>query len=82
MKLPGMLNIAKGQAEFLKYRSGKLWYRLEWRDGEGFEFFDFPIPLDDAGDGDFLPTMKGTNLMRWARKHVDLLKLAGIGGEA
>jgi hypothetical protein len=80
-KLPTLTQIAKGLAKFQRYRSGELWYQLELKDGDDVHWLDFPILLSDAGDGDFLLSMRGIEVQRWARKHVELLKSAGIGGE-
>lgn len=81
-----MTEIARGQARFMKYRSGELWYDLYWNasdddlDDQGFprlhpRRLSFPIPLDDAGDGDFTPEMKGMQVLRWARKYVERLAM-------
>lgn len=84
MKLPTLTQIAKGEAFFSKYSLGELWYVLFWReDGGSIEqgcdnvhqwALDFPIPVSDAGDGDFFYFMKGLNILRWARKYVEAIK--------
>jgi len=35
--------------------------------------FDFPIPVSDAGGGEFGSSEKATTLMRWIRKHIEYL---------
>lgn len=86
MKLPTLTQIGKGEAYFLKYRSGELWYSLFWRedggpvgqtcDGVKQHCLDFPIPISDSGDGDFIQTMSGMSVLRWVRKHVELIRQA------
>lgn len=73
VKLPTLTQIAKGTADFVRYRTGELWYSLEWWDDEVelYKRMEFPIPLDDAGNGDFIPQMKGMAVLRWARKEVE-----------
>ena len=75
MNLPKVTDLAKLQARFAKYQDGKLWYSIVWCDPEGegderFKDFYFPIPIADAGGGEFLPTDKGLTFMRWIRKHL------------
>jgi len=54
---------------FARYQGNALWYRCE----DGFEF---PVPIDDTGDGVFLPEDKALVFMRWIRKHVAYLNTA------
>lgn len=75
MNIPKLAQIAKGEAEFLRYEDQKLWYRITWTDVDETRqhtyvtaAFDFPIPVADSGAGRFLPKMKGIELLRWARK--------------
>lgn len=49
---------------FVKYRKGALWYITE----TGFEF---PVPVEDTGDADFLAEDKAMLFMRYIRKHLD-----------
>jgi len=48
---------------FLFYKQNELWYKTE--DG-----FQFPVPIDDAGDGVFLNEDKALLFMRYIRKHI------------
>ena len=48
---------------FQFYRKGKLWYKTD----RGFEF---PIPIEDCGDGTFLKEDKTILFMRYIRKHL------------
>ena len=48
---------------FVRYRKGNLYYKTEC----GFEF---PVPVSDTGDGEFLKEDKALTYMRWIRKHI------------
>lgn len=52
---------------FQFYRKGELWYKTDC----GFEF---PVPIDDTGDGTFLNTDRAMLFMRYIRKQLDLIK--------
>ena len=65
MKLSNLVDLAKGTAKFVRYQDSNLWYVVEE--------FVFPIPISDAGGGEFLPEMKGLHLLRWMRKHHEFL---------
>ena len=73
MTLPTITQIAKSTCTFVRYEAGKIWYHAF---DDGGPYLDFPIPVEDAGDGAFLPTMKGVELLRWARKHLEYLRSA------
>ena len=90
-KIPRVTEVIKNTCEYLRYREGKLWYRIQWYaepdvfpvhlDPAKWEvwemhIFEFPIAVDDAGAGDFEPEMKAITLMRWIRKHIDFLNAA------
>lgn len=51
------------KVKFLRYRKGELIYITEC----GFEF---PVPIDDVGDGVFLSEDKAMLFMRYIRKHI------------
>lgn len=51
------------KVRFLRYRKGELIYTTEC----GFEF---PVPIDDVGDGVFLSEDKAMLFMRYIRKHI------------
>ncbi|MNL76691.1 hypothetical protein D3C87_2027000 [compost metagenome] len=53
----------------MKFRKGDLWYRTEL----GFEF---PVPVADAGDASFEAVIKASMLMRYIRKHAQMLEQA------
>lgn len=57
------------QVYFAHYQKGELWYHTEC----GFEF---PVPIDDTGDGIFLAQDKAMLFMRYIRKHIDYLNKA------
>ena len=54
------------QVSFVKFRNGELVYRTE----DGFEF---PVPVSGIGSATFHGTEKALLLMRYIRKHVDLI---------
>jgi hypothetical protein len=56
---------------FVKYRQKELIYRTE----DGFEF---PVPIDDTGDGVFLAEDKAMYFMRYIRKHIQNIKDAEV----
>lgn len=55
------------QVHFEFYRQKELWYKTD----SGFEF---PVPIDDAGDGVFLKTDKAILFMRYIRKHLESIE--------
>ena len=50
---------------FQCYRKGELWYKTD----SGFEF---PVPVDDAGDATMLASDKALLFMRYIRKHIEV----------
>jgi hypothetical protein len=52
---------------FVEYRKGNLWYTI-W-DGEAF--MDFPVPIEDTGDGIFKDRDRTIYFMRYIRKHLE-----------
>jgi hypothetical protein len=56
------------KATFAFYKQGDLWYVTE----DGFEF---PVPVDDTGDGVFHATEKAMLLMRYIRKHLQTIEV-------
>jgi hypothetical protein len=52
---------------FVKYRKGELIYITDC----GFEF---PVPIEDAGDGIFLAQDRAMFFMRYIRQHVASIK--------
>ena len=55
------------QVTFLYYREGELWYTTEC----GFEF---PVPINDVGQGVMKASDKAIYYMRWIRKHRDMIE--------
>ncbi len=77
MKLPGIIELARGKAVFVYYEDMTLWYRVVYDSHEaGSKTFDFPVPVNDAGGGKFLPEDKALTYMRWIRKHLEMLEEA------
>lgn len=52
------------QVHFSFYRQRELWYVTD----SGFEF---PVPIEDVGDGVFLASDKAILFMRYIRKHLE-----------
>jgi hypothetical protein len=52
---------------FQFYRKNELWYKTS--DG-----FDFPVPIEDTGDGTFLSDDRAMLYMRYIRKHLEACK--------
>jgi hypothetical protein len=69
VKLPGIVELARGTARFVKFEDQHLWYSVLWSGG----LFEFPIPVTDAGGGQFWPEDKALTFMRWIRKHLEYL---------
>lgn len=68
-------------ASFTEYRDGNLWYKVGWWE-QGVRFnefkeFEFPIPIEDATGAKFPSEIKAITLMRWIRKHKELLDKGG-----
>jgi len=61
--------IAGKKVHFVCYKQKELWYATE----DGFEF---PVPISDTGDGEFLPEDKAMFFMRWIRKHLEEIEAA------
>ena len=53
---------------FIFYRQKELWYKTEC----GFEF---PVPIDDTGNGVFLNEDKAMVFMRYIRKQLEAIKV-------
>lgn len=51
---------------FVRFFNGDLWYRTD----NGFEF---PVPINEAGNATFMAEDKSVLFMRYIRKHLDLL---------
>ena len=56
---------------FVRYQKKELWYVTEC----GFEF---PVPLDDTGDGAFLASDKASFFMRWINAQIKAIKTAQL----
>lgn len=85
MKLPSIVELAKETAVFIRYQDRQLFYSIpyEWThspEGSFCKKLEVPIPVEDAGEGEFLPLMKGIQLIRWIRKHLDFLRESGAEG--
>jgi hypothetical protein len=96
MRSPTLAELVKRPARFVRFEDGNLYYAIEPE--ELPIIFEFPISVfsdhkgglsDDVG-GVFLPEMKGISLMRWIRKHLELINgakkehetyLEGLSGE-
>lgn len=56
---------------FSYYQNKELWYVTDC----GFEF---PVPIDDAGEAAFVSQDKAMLFMRWIRKHLAHIEAAKI----
>lgn len=63
MNIKDMVRDGK-KAKFTHYKQGEMWYVTE----DGFEF---PVPINDTGDGVFHRQEKAMLLMRYIRKHLE-----------
>jgi len=68
MNIKDMVKDGK-KVHFQFYRQNELWYKTD----TGFEF---PVPIDDCGDGIFLAEDKAILFMRYIRKHISYLNKA------
>ena len=68
MNIKGMVGGEK-KVHFLYYKQQELWYRTDC----GFEF---PVPIEDAGDGVFLNEDRAMLFMRYIRKHDAMIQKA------
>ena len=57
---------------FMFYRQRELWYKTEC----GFEF---PVPVDDTGNGVFLSEDKAMLFMRYIRKQIEAITTEQVG---
>lgn len=71
MNLPNIKEEVKDNrvVRFTRYRTQNLWYKTE----SGFEF---PVPIEEAGEATFLAEDKAIFFMRYIRKHVEACKAA------
>jgi hypothetical protein len=70
MSIKDMVSNGK-KVHFQFYRQKELWYKTEC----GFEF---PVPIDDTGDGVFLNEDKAILFMRYIRRHLDYINQARL----
>ena len=75
--------VAKGnEAHFTRYFDGNLWYIVYYTtvsdiDGHiSADAFEFPIPTSDIGNATFNVREKALFMMRYIRKHMDMLEKA------
>ncbi len=84
-KLKAMI-AAGNTVRFTRYFDAQLWYEVRYRDpdnttgGEALERFEFPVPISDIGGATFLAEDKAALMMRYIRKHLDMLDAAKTGG--
>lgn len=57
---------------FSRYQKGELWYTVGLNEDDN-EFFEFPVPVSDTGDGEFKAIDSAMYFMRWIRQHRDML---------
>lgn len=59
--------VKEGSAEFTHYQNGELWYQTP-------SGFSFPVPLNDLGNARINKTEKPLLLMRYIRKHSEVIE--------
>lgn len=59
-------HVTAGPCVFVRAKAGNLWYRSAL----GFEF---PVPMSDMGDATFDAEIKGMMMMRYIRKHAEVI---------
>lgn len=65
--------VANGKkVQFQFYQNKELWYITE----TGFEF---PVPIDDTGNGMFMKEDKAMMYMRYIRKHIESIEKGKLG---
>ncbi len=57
------------KVKFIFYKQNQLWYETECK-------FQFPVPIEDIGDGIFLFEDKALLFMRYIRAHIKMLESA------
>lgn len=69
MKIPNIKDLVKDNktVRFIKYRKGELYYITDC----GFEFV---VPIEDTGDGQFLAEDRAILFMRYIRKQIQKLE--------
>lgn len=60
------------KVHFVRYQKKELWYSTE----DGFEF---PVPIEDCGDGAFNSEDKALIFMRWIRVHLENIEAGKLG---
>ncbi len=84
MRVPNLKELMHDPCQFLRYEGGKLWYHSSYTyqigDKTHHALFEFPVPVDDAGEGSFGIVERPITLMRWMRKHIEYLNGA-INGQ-
>lgn len=60
------------KVKFVRYQKKELWYVTE----NGFEF---PVPIEDCGDGDFKNEDKAMFFMRYIRQHLESIEAGKLG---
>ncbi len=77
---PRLTDLAREQATFVRYDDGELWYSIAWSASLGVfgGYFLFPIDVRDTNDtgGSFGSSEKGITLIRWIKRHMELLQSA------
>lgn len=58
------IEMVKGKrVKFIKYKKGNLYYSIIGLN------FEFPVPINDIGDAEFLDEDKASYFMRYINKH-------------
>jgi len=62
-----LIDLVRNDAEFLFITDGKAYYQIIVED----TVYEFPIPINDIGNGTLNVEEKGILLMRWIRKAME-----------
>lgn len=71
LSIKDMVSAGK-KVKFVRYQKKELWYITE----DGFEF---PVPIEDCGDGEFKDSDKALIFMRWIRIHLANIEAGRLG---
>ncbi len=70
-------------AKFTAYKEKELWYTVSYREEYGcrvssdnLKSLTFPVPIEDIGTATFMAEEKALLMMRYIRKHLEMLEKA------
>lgn len=65
--------VKDNSVRFERYRKGYLYYRIAnlEEDGTIEGYYEFPVPIEDTGDGEFSRSDKAIYFMRYIRQAIE-----------